>query len=198
MRKNHVLTEVTTDDPQEAIKYYKGTEKIATYQVDDYTPLETENNNKKFEDVIAVNAANATYRECYSLQLQYEKYNKNNRIACYYVYDMDSNGIPELIVVKGKSGDTMHTYVYSYDDILHTSYFVGEYFTPLGNIYSTYNKEGITVHSSLHGIETYTDLKIQNKLLINNTCEDIENFKRHKSETELKMYDIDTLYPFEY
>ena len=196
--KNHVLTEVTTDDPQEAIKYYKGTEKIATYQVDDYTPLETENNNKKFEDVIAVNAANATYRECYSLQLQYEKYNKNNRIACYYVYDMDSNGIPELIVVKGKSGDTMHTYVYSYDDILHTSYFVGEYFTPLGNIYSTYNKEGITVHSSLHGIETYTDLKIQNKLLINNTCEDIENFKRHKAETELKMYDIDTLYPFEY
>ena len=92
----------------------------------------------------------------------------------------------------------MHTYVYSYDDILHTSYFVGEYFTPLGNIYSTYNKEGITVHSSLHGIETYTDLKIQNKLLINNTCEDIENFKRHKAETELKMYDIDTLYPFEY
>ncbi|MBD9303464.1 MAG: hypothetical protein EGS63_01470 [Lachnospira sp.] len=196
--KNFALTDVVADDPQEAIKYYKNNNKIVTYQIDDYTPLNNESGNENKKDVIGINASNASYRECYMSQLQNDKYEKNN-IAGYYVYDINSDDIPELIEYKGKSGDTLKIYVYSYDEILHTIYYVGNYYAPASVCYSRYNnKNGITIYSMFHGIETYYDLEIKNKLLISNQCNDIENFKKHKSENELKNYDINDTKVFEY
>ena len=92
----------------------------------------------------------------------------------YYLYDMDNNGIPELIIHKGYSGDHKAFYFYSYDIQTQSAYYAGSVYSPRGGCYPVIDSPGVIVSARLGMTGTGNVVYLENKTLV--TGEVIENF----------------------
>ena len=92
----------------------------------------------------------------------------------YYLYDMDNNGIPELIIHKGYSGDHKAFYFYSYDIQTQSAYYAGSVYSPRGGCYPVIDSPGVIVSARLGMTGTGNVVYLENKTFV--TGEVIENF----------------------
>ena len=112
----------------------------------------------------------------------------------YYLYDMDKDAVPELIIAKGTSGDMMQCYVYSYDTEKAVAYCAGWISAPNTRCFETkedLNMPGITVIMAYTGIPNAVALMLQDKTLVK--VDELENevvLIEQYSQQELTRHEI--------
>lgn len=100
----------------------------------------------------------------------YKKILKEKKNSNYYLYDMNSDGIPELFIVSGDSEATKEISVYTYTDNPNLKYAddivnVGIFGCGHGNIYLS-NDGQLVIFFSHMGYQHYTYYKLENDWLV--------------------------------
>lgn len=100
----------------------------------------------------------------------YKKILKEKKNSNYYLYDMNSDGIPELFIVSGESEATKEISVYTYTDNPNLKYAddivnVGIFGCGHGNIYLS-NDGQLVIFFAHMGYQHYTYYKLENDWLV--------------------------------
>lgn len=100
----------------------------------------------------------------------YKKILKEKKNSNYYLYDMNSDGIPELFIVSGDSEATKEISVYTYTDNPNLKYAddivnVGIFGCGHGNIYLS-NDGQLVIFFAHMGYQHYTYYKLENDWLV--------------------------------
>lgn len=100
----------------------------------------------------------------------YKKILKEKKNSNYYLYDMNSDGIPELFIVSGDSEATKEISVYTYTDNPNLKYAddivnVGIFGCGHGNIYLS-NDGKLVIFFAHMGYQHYTYYKLENDWLV--------------------------------
>ena len=135
---------------------------IATYLNNNKYPTpsllkkKSENTNKRINSIWTVSSV--------------KKILKNRNDSNYYLYDMNSDGIPELFIVSGDSEATKEISVYTYTDNPNLKYAddivnVGVFGCGHGNIYLS-NDGQLVIFFAHMGYQHYTYYKLENDWLV--------------------------------
>lgn len=100
----------------------------------------------------------------------YKKILKEKKNSNYYLYDMNSDGIPELFIVSGDSEATKEIFVYTYNDNPNLKYAddiisVGDFGCGHSNIYLS-NDGQLVIFFAHMGYQHYTYYKLENDWLV--------------------------------
>ena len=100
----------------------------------------------------------------------YKKILKEKKNSNYYLYDMNSDGIPELFIISGDSEATKEISVYTYTDNPNLKYAddivnVGIFGCGHGNIYLS-NDGQLVIFFAHMGYQHYTYYKLENDWLV--------------------------------
>lgn len=129
---------------------------------DNVTDEQDNNNVNKNDNKSSVNVSDVIN--------DYKKILKEKKNSNYYLYDMNSDGIPELFIVSGDSEATKEISVYTYTDNPNLKYAddivnVGIFGCGHGNIYLS-NDGQLVIFFSHMGYQHYTYYKLENDWLV--------------------------------
>ena len=189
---------IFTDEPYksyfESKSWYHGTIQPQEFDANYETVLnETEKANIELNKTHETIFIKESYKKAYIGILR----NENQAIVgnhYYYLYDMDKDAVPELIIAKGTSGDMMQCYVYSYDTEKAVAYCAGWISAPNTRCFETkedLNMPGITVIMAYTGIPNAVALMLQDKTLVK--VDELENevvLIEQYSQQELTRHEI--------
>ena len=189
---------IFTDEPYksyfESKSWYQGTIQPQEFDANYETVLnETEKVNIELIKTHETVFIKESYKKAYIGILR----NENQAIVgnhYYYLYDMDKDAVPELIIAKGTSGDMMQCYIYSYDIEKAVAYCAGWIPAPSTRCFETkadLNMPGITVIMTYTGIPNAVALMLQDKTLVK--VDELENeaiLIEQYSQQELTRHEI--------
>lgn len=129
---------------------------------DNVTDEQDNNNVNKNDNKSSVNVSDVIN--------DYKKILKEKKNSNYYLYDMNSDGIPELFIVSGDSEATKEISVYTYTDNPNLKYAddivnVGIFGCGHGNIYLSSDGQLVIFFSHM-GYQHYTYYKLENDWLV--------------------------------
>lgn len=125
---------------------------------------------------------NPAYREILRREALFPK-----SFQSYYVYDLDDNGIPELLITKGNTEDTIKCTVYAYDKRGNVAYYAGSFSAPQVGFYDNISAAGIVALTKLGVSYDVRGITLENgELVVEETLDDeSEAIDRYRSEMPL-------------
>ncbi len=117
----------------------------------------------------------------------------------YFLFDIDKNGIPELIIAKSDTGDTIKCYVYSYNPDTKTPYLAGAVPAPLAECYPPRNVPGVALLMRFAGMDAGVILTLENNTLVQSAdfSTDESEMQYYRSKQALPRYEITDFSPLE-